>query len=430
MPSTCALTLLLLALCAELSPASAQQHRGDRGNAPAASPPPRRAQRGQRPPAALPAPSKAGMCPAVGSSPTRPTRRYCLSDHSCPSAEKCCLLRDVRTCLLPAAGMGSCGAAAAGQGTGATGEPCSPAHSTSSLTETLGSPGGVSCRVSCCNETACGHGERCCIRCLRAEPGKVDCDRGAVLVLGWTCHGAEAGVGSFVTVRAMHQCCRARLALSRTLSPLSPPAKSGLCPRKRARRDAVCPNLCTDDRDCPGDKKCCFSGCGLSCTTPYTGTCCPHPHSSPSYARGVHPPARVCTPHTHLCTPHACHRGRMGAGWRPEGSWGRGTLQPRAMHKAQVPGAATLPWAQRGCDAQGCDAHGRSLAAKSGACPVVLRGSLGPCLERCDSDADCPGAKKCCTTGCGHVCKLPTEGKSFVPWGRDCATFPCGPLPG
>uniref|UniRef100_A0A669NZH3 WAP domain-containing protein n=1 Tax=Phasianus colchicus TaxID=9054 RepID=A0A669NZH3_PHACC len=140
----------------------------------------------------------------------------------------------------------------------------------------------------------------------------------------------------------VHQYCRGRLALSCTLSPLFPPAKSGLCPWKQARRDAVCPNLCTDDRNCPGDQKCCFSGCGLTCTTPYTG---------------VHPPAWVCT----------------------------------------------LPMCK------GCDAHSHSLAAKSGACPVLLRGSLGPCLDRCDSDADCPGAKKCCTTGCGHVCKLPTE---------------------
>uniref|UniRef100_A0A8V5H7G4 Uncharacterized protein n=1 Tax=Melopsittacus undulatus TaxID=13146 RepID=A0A8V5H7G4_MELUD len=39
---------------------------------------------------------------------------------------------------------------------------------------------------------------------------------------------------------------------------------------------------------------------------------------------------------------------------------------------------------------------------KPGTCPVVLRGSLGPCLELCDTDSDCPGAAKCCTTGCGH----------------------------
>uniref|UniRef100_A0A8B9MR78 WAP domain-containing protein n=1 Tax=Accipiter nisus TaxID=211598 RepID=A0A8B9MR78_9AVES len=53
----------------------------------------------------------------------------------------------------------------------------------------------------------------------------------------------------------------------------------------------------------------------------------------------------------------------------------------------------------------------RPWVAKPGACPVVLRGSLGPCLELCDTDGDCPGAAKCCTTGCGHVCKPPTEAR-------------------
>uniref|UniRef100_A0A672TWV8 WAP domain-containing protein n=1 Tax=Strigops habroptila TaxID=2489341 RepID=A0A672TWV8_STRHB len=58
----------------------------------------------------------------------------------------------------------------------------------------------------------------------------------------------------------------------------------------------------------------------------------------------------------------------------------------------------------------------RHAAAKPGTCPVVLRGSLGPCLELCDTDSGCPGAAKCCTTGCGHICKPPTEGKpGFCP---------------
>uniref|UniRef100_A0A8C5TNI4 WAP domain-containing protein n=1 Tax=Malurus cyaneus samueli TaxID=2593467 RepID=A0A8C5TNI4_9PASS len=48
--------------------------------------------------------------------------------------------------------------------------------------------------------------------------------------------------------------------------------------------------------------------------------------------------------------------------------------------------------------------------AKPGVCPVVLRGSLGPCLELCDTDRDCLGHDKCCTTGCGHICKAPSNG--------------------
>uniref|UniRef100_A0A8B9VD90 WAP domain-containing protein n=1 Tax=Anas zonorhyncha TaxID=75864 RepID=A0A8B9VD90_9AVES len=56
-----------------------------------------------------------------------------------------------------------------------------------------------------------------------------------------------------------------------SLSLCPPAAKPGLCPRKRAwRGTAACPSRCADDRDCPGDHKCCFSGCGLACTSPHT----------------------------------------------------------------------------------------------------------------------------------------------------------------
>uniref|UniRef100_A0A8C4VWH1 WAP domain-containing protein n=1 Tax=Gopherus evgoodei TaxID=1825980 RepID=A0A8C4VWH1_9SAUR len=55
----------------------------------------------------------------------------------------------------------------------------------------------------------------------------------------------------------------------------------------------------------------------------------------------------------------------------------------------------------------GSDAVAPCIAVKPGACPAVLRGSLGPCVEGCHSDSDCSKAEKCCSTGCGHVCKPP-----------------------
>ncbi|XP_071615930.1 WAP four-disulfide core domain protein 3-like [Heliangelus exortis] len=246
--------LLLLALVLELSLTPAHQSRsGDHGSAPASTLAPRRARRGRWPPAALQDPGKAGECPTGRSGAHQPLRLYCLSDRSCPGAEKCCRSRGVRTCLHPTAeSPGYCP-----RTNGATGE---------------------SCTTGCHNDTACAPGEKCCTRgccahCLRPEP-----------------------------------------------------AKPGSCPRRLARRrDAACPNRCADDRDCPGDLKCCFSGCGLACIPPGTGI--------------------------------------------------------------------------------------RHAAVKPGACPVVLRGSLGPCLELCDTDRDCPGAAKCCTTGCGHVCKTATEAR-------------------
>uniref|UniRef100_A0A8D0L0H6 WAP domain-containing protein n=1 Tax=Strix occidentalis caurina TaxID=311401 RepID=A0A8D0L0H6_STROC len=41
---------------------------------------------------------------AVAQTPLRPPGLYCLSDRSCPGAEKCCHSGQVRTCLLPTTG--------------------------------------------------------------------------------------------------------------------------------------------------------------------------------------------------------------------------------------------------------------------------------------------------------------------------------------
>lgn len=50
--------------------------------------------------------------------------------------------------------------------------------------------------------------------------------------------------------------------------PLSP-AHPGACPRFPAGpRRVRCPNACSDDRGCPPEQKCCFTGCGLGCVTP------------------------------------------------------------------------------------------------------------------------------------------------------------------
>ena len=38
-------------------------------------------------------------------------------------------------------------------------------------------------------------------------------------------------------------------------------------------------------------------------------------------------------------------------------------------------------------------------------CPVVPQGIFGICLEQCSVDNDCQLDEKCCSNGCGHVCK-------------------------
>ncbi|XP_054565139.1 WAP four-disulfide core domain protein 18-like [Eptesicus fuscus] len=49
---------------------------------------------------------------------------------------------------------------------------------------------------------------------------------------------------------------------------------------------------------------------------------------------------------------------------------------------------------------------------RPGICPQVPKGTLGVCAEICSGDASCPKGMKCCSNGCGHVCKaaLPEKG--------------------
>lgn len=51
-----------------------------------------------------PPPPKGGECPVGASRAPWPPRLYCLSDHGCPGAEKCCQIGTVWTCLLPSTG--------------------------------------------------------------------------------------------------------------------------------------------------------------------------------------------------------------------------------------------------------------------------------------------------------------------------------------
>ena len=50
-----------------------------------------------------------------------------------------------------------------------------------------------------------------------------------------------------------------------------------------------------------------------------------------------------------------------------------------------------------------------NVVSKPGNCPSVDPNLMGICVEMCQSDASCPGAAKCCSNGCGHVCKTPIQ---------------------
>ena len=54
------------------------------------------------------------------------------------------------------------------------------------------------------------------------------------------------------------------------------------------------------------------------------------------------------------------------------------------------------------------------LTEKSGQCPKLESGMMGTCYQGCNNDWDCEGDSKCCSNGCGHVCKDPAETEGTV----------------
>ncbi|KAG8131478.1 hypothetical protein E2320_009404 [Naja naja] len=144
------------------------------------------------------------------------------------------------------------------------------------------------------------------------------------------------------------------------------PARPGLCPRRRVLPSGnPCPNQCEDDRGCSSGQKCCFTGCGLECLRPRADP--PRPKCQD-----------CCRDDSDCAKEEKCHS-----------------------------------------TACGFQCHGPP-PGKPGVCPLLLRGSLGPCLEKtlrtCTHDFDCEKAKKCCSNGCTMVCKEPGEGQ-LANWG-------------
>ena len=47
------------------------------------------------------------------------------------------------------------------------------------------------------------------------------------------------------------------------------------------------------------------------------------------------------------------------------------------------------------------------FTVKPGRCPPVPADIMGICPEMCTGDEGCMAETKCCSNGCGHVCRIP-----------------------
>ncbi|XP_033634885.1 uncharacterized protein LOC117296122 isoform X1 [Asterias rubens] len=173
--------------------------------------------------------------------------------------------------------------------------------------------------------------------------------------------------------------------------------KIGVCPRII---DSLgpCPRECMgDNAECPGDRLCCFNGCGFECM-PFML---------------VEPPE----PKEGLCP----------------------AVSPDEIYECSSD-AKTECFADYNCDGDmkccqdGCNSVcvGPSTAViepevtdsdspKPGLCPKVSIETVGICEESCYDDYACPDDQKCCSNGCGHSC-MPAYNPSVHEYG-ECPTM-------
>uniref|UniRef100_A0A8I3WD98 WAP four-disulfide core domain 3 n=1 Tax=Callithrix jacchus TaxID=9483 RepID=A0A8I3WD98_CALJA len=87
-------------------------------------------------------------------------------------------------------------------------------------------------------------------------------------------------------------------------------------------------------------------------------------------------------------------------------------------------GDASCPAGQK-CCTTGCGWICRDIPkGRKRDCPRVIRKQS--CLKRCITDETCPGVKKCCTFGCSRSCVVPISKQKLAEFVGEC---PANPLP-
>ncbi|KAL8602638.1 hypothetical protein ACOMHN_018175 [Nucella lapillus] len=153
--------------------------------------------------------------------------------------------------------------------------------------------------------------------------------------------------------------------------------KAGQCPVPRPGQLGICASTCSSDAKCPGIEKCCRNPCGA--------TTCQRP-------QGLIP------------IKPSCATAKCGAG------------QKCVMRTVQCL-VAPCPESYPEC----------VPADKPGACPKPRYSpfSYFNCRRQCHTDVQCPGARKCCRSGCRSLCQDPVV--VTLPQFPTCALVDCKP---
>ncbi|XP_039766005.1 WAP four-disulfide core domain protein 3-like [Ornithorhynchus anatinus] len=318
--------------------------------------------------------AKRGVCPLASGDQFAQCTVLCLKDEDCPGAGKCCSNGCGWVCLEPAQEKPGACPALSGRARG----PCL----TSCRTD-LDCPA----KKKCCTD---GCARRCRSPVWGAEPPVAPpavkgLRAGRVPYSAPYCPGAERGIAP-PTVRGLS-------AVQRPLLPsgcsVAPPAASG-----QRRWGAPCWHV---------------AGRGPAPPTPRPtpvgvpqGVCLLPRWPGPCLAFVLR---FFYNPGSQRCERFifgGCHGNGNNFETKEACLWACSRKpEDDPLEPAKVP---KLPVLVTGPSILGAPGDG---AGKPGACPEVPLGTAGNCMLRCRSDHDCKGSTKCCSNGCGLICKFP-----------------------
>ncbi|XP_070554198.1 balbiani ring protein 3-like isoform X2 [Ptychodera flava] len=372
---------------------------------------------------------KAGQCPAVEEGVAGICTELCSSDEECDGDEKCCSNGCGHACMKPEF------------------EVIGPMQKPGQCPAVEGGVVGI-CVEACSSDEECDGDQKCCSNgcghiCVQPEPEVI----GPMQKPG-QCPAVEGGVAG-ICVEACssdeecdgdQKCCSNGCGHA-CVQPVDGKGggdeivgllpKAGQCPAVEEGVAGVCAEFCSSDEECDDDEKCCSNGCGHACMKPEFEVIGPmqKPGQCPAVEGGV---AGICV--------EACSSDEECDGDQKCCSIGCGHAcvqpEPEVIGPMQKPGQC--PAVEGGvagiceeacsideeCDGdQKCCSNGCGHACvqpepeeigpmqKPGQCPAVEGGVAGICVHDCSIDEECDGDKKCCSTGCGHACVSPVDGK-------------------
>ncbi|CAH1799634.1 unnamed protein product [Owenia fusiformis] len=204
------------------------------------------------------------------------------------------------------------------------------------------------------------------------------------------------------------------------------------CPSFPRGISGICVEECSEDDDCPEEQMCCFNGCGHVCMDPVTGpdcssVVCVKPDCLPGIP--TYTPAGKCCPICKMgCSKDGvfydpndkmpssgpcehCTCANKGNGTYSEQCFIQDCPNPGPCYERPEGVCCATPVP---CT---CIHDGKTYNVgdtfkddcNNCICPKVPPGTSGMCVQMCSADDECPEKQKCCSNGCGHVCRDPVS---------------------